>query len=106
MENISVETAEMELLAVLEELKSKSFDENELQKVKNKFEANFMLGQTNILNKAMGLAYFEMLGNASDINLETQKYQSISQIEITETVKNVFTESNCSTLYYLAEKNK
>jgi zinc protease len=106
MEGVSMELANQEILNLLEDLKTTPIDETELQKVKNKFEANFLLGQTNILNKAMGLAYFEMLGNASDFNLETEKYQRITQKHISDTALKVLDEKNCSTLFYLAEKNK
>jgi predicted Zn-dependent peptidase len=105
MEGVSMQTAENEIAILLDELKNTPLDEMELQKVKNKFEANFLLGQTNILNKAMGLSYFEMMGDASDINLEIEKYQAITQNDILETTSKVIDENNCSTLYYLADKN-
>ena len=80
-------------------------DANEMQKVKNKFEFNFMMGQTNILNKAMGLSLFEMLGDASMALTEMERYNKITTADIRETAKQVFKESNCSTLFYLSERS-
>jgi predicted Zn-dependent peptidase len=79
-------------------------DDVELAKVKNKIEANLVLSEINILNKAMNLAYFELLGDADMINHEAEKYQQVTSNQIARVAKELFSESNCSTLLYKAIK--
>jgi predicted Zn-dependent peptidase len=63
------------------------------------------MGQTNILNKAMGLSFFEMLGDANLFNSEAERYNAITADELCQVATKVFSKNNCSTIYYLAEKN-
>ena len=56
--------------------------ENELLKVQNKAEASLIYSELNILNKAMTLASFELMGDANLINIETELYQKYSQIQL------------------------
>jgi zinc protease len=56
-----------------------------------------------ILNKAMNLAYYELLGDAEKINFESQKYRNITAEMISNYATEIFTENNSSVLYYLAE---
>jgi hypothetical protein len=50
----------------------------------------------------MNLAYFELLGDANELNLETQKYLDVNSEEIRLQAKQIFRKENSSTLYYLA----
>jgi predicted Zn-dependent peptidase len=104
MKGISLDEANKAVDKVLQDLMNCSFTERELKKVQNKYESNILMGQTNVLNKAMDLSYFEMLGDAEMLNHETEKYCAITPSDIAQTAKEVFKETNCSTLYYVAEK--
>lgn len=104
MENIPVETADMAIIEILDNLSETPITERELKKVQNKYETNLLLSQTNTLNKAMSLSYFEMLGDANLLNEEIGKYCCITPNDVSNTAKNIFQRENCSTLYYLAEK--
>ncbi len=42
--------------------------EYELTKVQNKFEANTLFGEVNVMDKAMNLCFYEMLGDVSLVN--------------------------------------
>lgn len=106
MEGVSIEKADKAIGNILKELMEHPVSDRELKKVQNKFEINILQGHTSALNKAMSLAFYEMLGNASLVNQETEKYCSVSIHDIMRVAKSVFTTANCSTLYYLAEKNK
>ncbi len=50
----------------------------ELEKVKNKFEANTLFGELNVMNKAMNLGFYEMLGDLPLINREVEIYRSVT----------------------------
>lgn len=94
------ETAEKEIWKILNDIASEKIPEAEIEKVKNKFEANFIYGQAGILNKAMSLGYFEWLGSAGLITMEVQKYRSAGGKEINEVARQIFRPENCSTLLY------
>lgn len=103
MEGVSLETAEAALWHELELLKTEPVGDYELEKVKNKFEANNLFGEINVLNKAMNLAYFEMLGDATMINDEVAEHNSVTKEEIRETSQRIFRPENSSTLLYIAD---
>ena len=105
MENVPVETANEAILAILKDLSETPVSERELKKIQNKYETNLLLNHTHALNKAMSLSYFEMLGDANLINEEIGKFCSITPEDVSRTSKHIFRNENCSTLYYLAEKN-
>lgn len=101
-QGISVEVAEKELIVEIERIKATLIDDIELQKVKNKIEATLTMSEINVLNKAMNLAYFELLGDAKEINFEINKYQAVKAEDIMKQANILFREENCSTLYYLS----
>lgn len=103
MEGVSLEAAETALWHELELLKTEPVGDYELEKVKNKFEANNLFGEINVLNKAMNLAYFEMLGDAAMINDEVAEHNSVTKEEILAVSQHVFRAENSSTLLYIAD---
>lgn len=100
IEGISYEQAESAIWAEIEKIKQECIDEKELQKVVNKIEANLIFSETSYLNKAINLAAFELAGDLSMINRQADSYRQISPEKLIETANQVFTQSNCSTLYY------
>jgi predicted Zn-dependent peptidase len=99
-EKISLEQAEKRLEEQFELLKNELVSEDELQKVKNKMEANHIFSETNILNKAINLAISESLGDINLINTEKEIYASIQPDEIRKLAKTLFRSINSSTLFY------
>ncbi|MFN8278542.1 MAG: pitrilysin family protein [Chitinophagales bacterium] len=75
----------------------------ELQKVKNKMEAYHAFGETNILNRAMNLAYFKMLGDAHAANQELDKINAVTLEDIRRVANLVLQENQCATIYYLPQ---
>jgi zinc protease len=104
MEGASIEDANEAIKQMMDDLVTIPVTDRELEKVQNKFVSSLILSQTNVLNKAMNLSYYEMLGDADQINEEEEKYMNITPADISNTVKELLCEKNCSTLYYLAEK--
>ena len=102
---IDAKTAEVALNEELEKIKQSPVSEEELQKVKNKTESSLVFGEMNIANKALNLAYFEMLGNASLCNEQSALYNKVSADEIMQSANKILIPSNCSTLFYLAKNN-
>jgi len=100
---VSLEQAEAAIWKELEELKAQPISERELQKLKNKIESTLIFSEANILNKAINLAFYELLGNAELINEEASIYQKITTTQLHEMAKEIFVKENCSDLYYKAE---
>lgn len=103
--NTSFKTAEQAINDELESIRNTSIDGYELEKVKNKFESNFKFGEANPLDKAMNLAFYELLGNANDVNLEVERYREVSADKVRAVASKIFTDENCTTLYYKAKGN-
>ncbi len=100
---IPLEQAEAAIWEELQLLKSEIIGERELQKIKNKVESSLVFSESNILNKAISLAFFELLGDAELINSEIEIYRNISAEDLLRVAREVLTEENCSELYYKAE---
>jgi predicted Zn-dependent peptidase len=100
---ISFEEAEQAIEVELDLMKHEAVEAKELEKVVNKLEASLVFGEINILNKAMNLAYFELLGDASMINDESEKYRKVTPKKIQDVATELFRKENCSTLYYKAK---
>lgn len=103
-ENVSIETAEAAIWEELELLKNKEVTVEELTKVKNKVESTMIFSEMSLLDKAMNLAFFELLGDAGLMNNETGKFSEVSSRQILELSRKMFVKENSSTLVYLAEK--
>ncbi|MFI3322537.1 MAG: pitrilysin family protein [Rikenellaceae bacterium] len=100
LDETDVAEAEAALFEELEKLKSEPIDDYELEKVKNKFEVNTIFGEINVMNKAMNLCFYELLGDIELINNESAVFRSITKDEISKTAKELFVESNSSVLIY------
>jgi len=102
VKGVKMEEAEKSINEELEQLSEKLVEAEELNKVKNKIESSLEFAETSVLNKAINLSYSELLGDASMINQEKEKYQAVSAHDIKLTAGKVFRIENCSTLYYYA----
>jgi zinc protease len=103
-DGVTIEEAEAAIWKELEELKNELIPETELQKLKNKIESTLVFSETNVLNKAMNLAFFELIGDAGLINQEVEAYRKITTNDIQKAAQNILTKENCSELYYKANK--
>ena len=106
LENVSTEAAEAAIWEELEQIKTELIPADELTKVKNKIESTMIFSEMALLDKAMNLASFELLGNADLLNHETEKYLAVTTEEIKTLSNQLFRRDNSSTLIYLAEKSE
>lgn len=103
---VDINDAENALWNELRNLQKNKVSDYELQKNKNKFEATQLFSEINVLNKAMNLAFFEMVGDASLINTEVQEHNSVTADEILAVSNEMFTPQRSNILHYLkTEKN-
>ncbi len=101
---VSLEEAEAAVWEELEALKSSLVEEQELEKVKNKFESEQIFSNINYLNVATNLAFFELLSKAEDLNNEVNNYRKVTACHLKELACKAFVRENCSTLHYRAMK--
>ncbi|MEG2612877.1 MAG: pitrilysin family protein [Alistipes sp.] len=100
----TVEVAEAALWEAIALMQSEPASEYEVEKVKNKFEANTLFGELNVMNKAMNLGYYAMLDDLPLINREVATYRSITATEVMDFSRTTFTADNSSTLIYKAKQ--
>ena len=98
------EQAEEALRGEILALQRGEVSDRELEKVKNKFEANTLFGELNVMNKAMNLGFYEMLGDLELINREVDCYRAVTRERIADFCRRVLRPENSSTLLYKACK--
>lgn len=91
---------------LINELKDSALTDYELEKVKNRFESSVVLSNTSILNKAMNLSMYELLGDADMVNMEVERYRAISKEMVREAAIKYLSPENCTTLFYLTASKK
>lgn len=100
----TAEQAEAALWEQIEILKSEVADSYEMEKVKNKFEANTLFGEINVMNKAMNMGFYKMTGDLSLINREVEIFRSMGDAQIRDFSSRIFTKERSNTLIYKALK--
>jgi zinc protease len=103
VKGISMEEAEHALQLEIEKICNHAIEEIELQKVKNRVEAMLEFSEMRVLDKAMNLAYYELLGDAAMANDLANRYASVTVADVASEANKIFRHENCSTLYYFAK---
>lgn len=97
---VSLETAEVAVREELNKLQQELIDEQELEKVKNKFESTQIFGNINYLNVATNIAWFELIGKAEDLVEETARYRAVTAERLRAAAQKAFRTDNGVILYY------
>jgi len=103
---ISLEEAERAVWGELDLLKKELVSNTELEKVKNKIESTNVFAELSILDKAMNLAFHELLGDADGINTEVSKYLAVTAQEVQAQAQAIFNPENASVLMYKAQEEE
>jgi len=101
---VTPEEAETAFREEIETLQTASAAAREIEKVKNKFEANTLFSELNVMNKAMNLGFYEMLGDLALINREVGLYRAVGDDDIRSFSSRTFRPENSSTLIYNTKK--
>jgi predicted Zn-dependent peptidase len=105
MQGVSFDAAEDAVYDVIGSLKENGNGiAGEMEKVKNRYESTSVFSNTNILNKAMNLAFYELLGNPGLINTEVDEYRKVTLEMVAEATERYFNPLNCSTLFYKSNR--
>jgi len=105
-EGISLEEAERAVWGELDLLKKELVSNTELEKVKNKIESTNVFAELSILDKAMNLAFHELLGDADGINTEVSNYLAVTAQEVQAQAQAIFNPENASVLMYKAQEEE
>lgn len=97
---IEIHQADEAISEVIHNLLTNGISETELEKVKNKAESTLVFEEMSILNKAMSLAFAELLGSADQVNTETERLRKVSSDMLMAQARTILRADNCSTLYY------
>jgi zinc protease len=101
-----IELADQHIEEVIEEFKTSSLQDSELQKVKNQAEASVVFSEVEVINRAMSLAQSAALGVPELVNEESENIQKVSKDDIIKTANKILIKENCSTLWYRAQSKK
>jgi len=103
-DKFDLETAEEAVWELLEEFKSSKLEKQELEKVKNKAESTMVFSDMELLNRAMNLAYADMLGDLNLVNQEVEKVRAVTVDSVMSAANRVLSRSNASVLRYKAKQ--
>ena len=96
----SMQLAEAEITAELNDLVNNQVTQAELDKVINKTITAIEFSEYSTVNKAINLAYFEYLGDLSLINRETAIYAAVTPARVQQVAKKIFRSEHANILYY------
>jgi zinc protease len=104
VEGVDMEVAEAAIIEEIKTLQTHGITDTELQKVKNRTESLLAFEDMSVMSRATSLAMYELLGDANLMNTELDKYKAVTAEELQAETNIIFTNNNCNTLYYFAEK--
>ena len=104
-DNISFEKLDKAIWEEINLLLSHNLSKNDLNRIMNKIRTSKEFENMGILNQAMNLCYYELLGDADMINKESNIYDQIKVNDINRVAKSILKKSSCSLLKVKARKN-
>ncbi len=102
VKGVSMDTAEAAVEAEIEKLLTDGVSEAELEKAKNKTESVVSFEDMSLMNRANNLAFYELLGDATLMNTELNRFKEVSREGLMKEVREIFRKGNCNTLRYIA----
>ncbi|MEI6577614.1 MAG: pitrilysin family protein, partial [Bacteroidota bacterium] len=105
--NVSAEDLEKALDTELDKAKAETLSDDDLQKLKNQAETEFVDQNTTMAGIAENLAnYHVYFGDANLINTEIDRYMKVSKEDIKRVANDYLKKDNRVVLYYLSKKDK
>ena len=100
VKGVKMADAEKAVNEEIEKIKTELVNETELQKVKNKTESVIAFEDMSVMNRANSLAFYELLGDATLMNSELDRYNAVTAANILQYSKELFDENNSNTIHY------
>lgn len=103
VKGVKMNDAEAAIKEEILKLQENKVQERELDKVKNRVESMLAFEDMSLLNRANNLAFYELIGNAEQMNTEFENYQRVTTDDIQREAQLIFDEKNSNTIHYYAE---
>jgi zinc protease len=100
-DGVNMDTANEAVNQLLNDFSSQKVKQDELEKCINNVMFSHAVNSIGVLNKAMNLAYFEMLEDANLFNSELDKYKNVSAEQVQKVSSDLFRKDKENLLYYL-----
>jgi predicted Zn-dependent peptidase len=97
-DGISFEQLDKNLWELLDQVKAENISGKELDRIMIKIRTSREFQEVGLLNRAMKLCVYELLGDANLINQEDKHYQDISSEDIRCVSNEILVKENCSLL--------
>jgi predicted Zn-dependent peptidase len=97
-DGVDLETLDQELWIELSAFVNETMSDTEIDKLNIKIRTAREFQDQGLLNRAMNLCQYELLGDAAAINEDLNVYKSITPDHIKEVGKQILTRENCSLL--------
>lgn len=104
-DGVTFEMLDKALWKELDKIKAHTMDKQELDRLMIKIRTSKEFQEQGLLNRAMNLCLFELLGDANGINEEHDIYHAIQPSHLQETAIRFLHPSNCSLLKVKATPN-
>lgn len=104
-EGITFEQLDEALWKEIDKINAHPMDQAELDRLMIKIRTSKEFQEQGLLNRAMNLCYFELLGDANGINEEHQIYEAIQPDHLQEAALRILKKSNCTLLKVKAATN-
>ena len=98
---VRIEDAEAALWRELDALKEEPVPEEELEKVRNRFESEFTFRNISGENLSNNIALAALRGDIDSHLLEPERYRAVTARQVQMAAKELFRRGNSSVLYYL-----
>jgi len=99
-DQVTFEEVDKVVDAEIEALLRDGLKSDELEKVKMQAESSHVFSEVELLNRAMSLAYYTLLGDTDLVNKETEAINAVTEDGLIAKAKKMLNKTNCSTLYY------
>lgn len=100
---IPIERGEEAIWDVIDDFIKNGIEEHELEKAKNKTEAQTIFAEISCLNKAMNLAFAQCLGNVNLVNEELNNYRNVTAEALMNEARRILLPSASSVLQYCSK---
>lgn len=102
---VAFDRAERAIDDELRQLAETPVDSHELEKVANKFENTFVYSQYKASDRALGLCYYEMLGQPELVNSEPDHYRLVRPADVMRVAREAFAPGREAVLEILSADN-
>ena len=103
-EGVCIKDAEAALWRELDNLKQELLHEEELEKVRNRFESEYTFRNISGENLSNNIALAELRGDLDSHLREPERYRAVTAEDVRDAARELFRKGNSSVLYYLRKE--